>query len=430
MNRCDTNKNDSIKVLIVNGSLIGDDSATGTSMKNMLFGINNVTYRQICTDYRVYAHESSICNTLFVDERDTPFVFFIKRLIKRKDNSTSSVEKNPVILSKWDAKYWFFTLISLLPIHISSRVKQFAKEFKPDLIYTMGGNPKTLRFSIELQKILGCPIVFHCMDDWPSTAYDHVGFKLLRNWYLSLFNRLLEKTIVNLAISNKMASAYHSRYNKRFVVASNCSVVPSYVAPKEDGIIRLVYSGGVHSGRDNSLGLIAKALKNNEDNIPVKLDIFLPHKDVDRMKDRIGSKDSFDNTNTAIYPYIDKDKQLENLRNADVLLHVESFDETSKKYFALSFSTKLAEYMAAGRPIIVFGPKELASVQLIEENDIGWVIENEDDICTTIQIIYQNPNLVLSKGLKAYNLAKEFYAQDKVQERIYSVFNTINGKSV
>ena len=53
-------------VLIVNAIMMGDNNATGITMKNMLYGIENVDYLQLCVDYRVNAHEQLV-ETMFIN---------------------------------------------------------------------------------------------------------------------------------------------------------------------------------------------------------------------------------------------------------------------------------------------------------------------------------------------------------------------------
>ena len=63
---------------------------------------------------------------------------------------------------------------------------------------------------------------------------------------------------------------------------------------------------------------------------------------------------------------------------SDILVHVESFDPAITEYTRLSFSTKLSQYMMAGRCILAVGPKEAGSLRMLERAG-GGVIINEAD---------------------------------------------------
>jgi len=61
-------------------------------------------------------------------------------------------------------------------------------------------------------------------------------------------------------------------------------------------------------------------------------------------------------------------------RDADVLVHVEAFDRASRRYTHYSISTKIPEYMAAGRPILAYGPAEAASLKYILKSQCGLAV--------------------------------------------------------
>ena len=72
-----------MKVLIVNTILMGDKSATGTTMKNMLYKMPDVEFRQYCIDYRIKDH-AQLVDTIFMDIKDAYIDKVIAKLKKRK----------------------------------------------------------------------------------------------------------------------------------------------------------------------------------------------------------------------------------------------------------------------------------------------------------------------------------------------------------
>ena len=53
--------------------------------------------------------------------------------------------------------------------------------------------------------------------------------------------------------------------------------------------------------------------------------------------------------------------------DADILLHVESFDKKSIASTKYSFSTKIPEYLSAGKCVLAVGPSEVASLGYLSE---------------------------------------------------------------
>ena len=64
---------------------------------------------------------------------------------------------------------------------------------------------------------------------------------------------------------------------------------------------------------------------------------------------------------------------------SDFLLHIESDEPYFSNLTHYSISTKIPEYLMSGRPIICYAPIDLASVQLIKDNNLGLVLNPNDD---------------------------------------------------
>ena len=127
---------------------------------------------------------------------------------------------------------------------------------------------------------------------------------------------------------------------------------------------------------------------------------------------------------TTLLPYVDKEKQMENLKRADALLHVESENSKEIQYMKLSFSTKLVEYFAAGRTVIGFGNKEIASLKYIEKNQCGAVAENMCQFRELLISLLNHQNTRENYAEKSYITAKTYHSRESVQERIFKVFET------
>jgi hypothetical protein len=120
---------------------------------------------------------------------------------------------------------------------------------------------------------------------------------------------------------------------------------------------------------------------------------------------------------------------------ADILLHVESDDEFSKSITRLSISTKIPEYLAVGRPVLAFGPSEVASMRLLKENKIGLVVDsNESDksILKNLKELFYNKNYRITLAKRGYNYVLENFDNKKVtfnfNSDIESIFKTCKNK--
>jgi hypothetical protein len=94
-------------------------------------------------------------------------------------------------------------------------------------------------------------------------------------------------------------------------------------------------------------------------------------------------------------------------RDADVLVHVEAFDDDTRRYTRFSFSTKIPQYLAAGRCVFAYGPAELASIRYIGDSGAGVAESGEspDAVRNTLRRIILNPALREQAGHTAVSLA-------------------------
>ena len=110
----------------------------------------------------------------------------------------------------------------------------------------------------------------------------------------------------------------------------------------------------------------------------------------------------------------------ENLARADILLHVESFEEKEKNYFRLSMSTKIPEYLSVGRPVLVVGPDDIGSVEYIRQNHVGYAVNRMEE-CPDL-FAKLNREELQRIGKQALSVAKNSHLQSNIQNLIYQVF--------
>ena len=65
---------------------------------------------------------------------------------------------------------------------------------------------------------------------------------------------------------------------------------------------------------------------------------------------------------------------------SDILLHTEAFDEENIDAVRHSVSTKIADALAGGIPLIAYGPAEIASVSYLQRTDSALCITSPDEL--------------------------------------------------
>ncbi|MBX7268046.1 glycosyl transferase family 1 [Micromonospora sp. Llam7] len=262
------------------------------------------------------------------------------------------------------------------PVRITQALTRWARAFDPELVYSVSGSARHMRIAAATARACGVPLVPHFTDDWPATLYTNGELLgLARRVVRQETHRLIRLAPLGMVISRPMAQEYSRRYGIPFSVFTNCVdesffASPRYGADPPDGSLELVYVGALHLNRWKSLRDIGEALGvMAEGGLPARLTVHSPASDLARygkyLTDlkwiRLGAPLASHEVPAA-------------LRSATVLVHVESFDEEVRRYTRYSVSTKIPQYLATGRPILGYGPTEVASMNHIREADAGVVV--------------------------------------------------------
>ena len=111
----------------------------------------------------------------------------------------------------------------------------------------------------------------------------------------------------------------------------------------------------------------------------------------------------------------------QNLQQADFLLHVESFDEDDINFFKYSLSTKIPEYLSVGRPIICYGPKNVGTVEYLNNRKLGIVSDDVEELIIQLKAVIGNDSLIDEISHRCVECAKN-HLSSEVSLSVYNVF--------
>ena len=407
-----------IHVLYISYTLFGDECATGQTLKNIFFECKKIKILQYCLDYTDKYHNVEE-ETVFFSKKRSPLFYLLKSAYRNRDrgdsNHGAAVEVNRlsgspvVILAR--------AFLDILPKRLDRKAYSVIDSFNPDVIYTTGENITTLIQALKISKRYNAPIVMHMMDNNEDSVYAFLPYtKLFRSIYLSLLGKVYKRSCYNIAISPKMAKEFSSRHKVQFDYAMNCITETHESTEKVNNPLRFVFSGGLHGGRANMLKKMGeiissdKWLANN-----VSLDVFTSPANVAYYKDELSNVLNLNN-------YVPQEEMFENLGEADVLVHCESFEQEEIEFFRYSMSTKIPEYLSVGRPILCFGPMEICTVEYLADNNVGCVATNPEELRQSIELLAKNRILRNEYGKNALKLADDYLAY-KVAEKVERVFS-------
>lgn len=277
--------------------------------------------------------------------------------------------------------------LDLSPVLRSPAVNEFVRAFEPDVIYSLLGSARVMRLAQRISGLFDVPIVPHFMDDWPSTLYSSGElFGLARRNRDRSLRKILEQAPFALCISEAMCEDYESRFGITCYPFANPVPDPEdMVSLKAGRPTDFVYTGGLHLGRWEVLQTVARAIQQLFEG--ATLMIHAPEADLAGV-----------HVPQELAPALLLGRSLApeqvapRLRRADVLVHVESLEPATARYTRLSLSTKVPQYLSAGRPLLAVGPEGQASIRVVRESGGGVVFTGsrglleKDQLCRLLDV--------------------------------------------
>lgn len=269
-------------------------------------------------------------------------------------------------------------------------LKKWSHEINVDAIFVVGGNSDgTQMIGRYLSNYLNIPLVTFFTDDYILYPLHRSLFSsFLRMRIIKFYLKTINSSSLLFCIGKKMADEYSIFFKKSFFPIMNSVDIKPYTEIQQKDIIIISYFGGLHLNRWQMILRFA-----NITPINTSINVYT-HSELTR--DII---DEFNKNNIKLYNKIQGNDLHNAMINSDVLLHIESDDKYYRALTKLSISTKIPEYLIAGRLVIGFGPKEIASMCLLAENHIGLVISSDET-----ELVNKN---ILNSALSDFNYIRK-----------------------
>nr|WP_201749087.1 glycosyl transferase family 1 [Micromonospora acroterricola] len=318
----------------------------------------------------------------------------------------------------------------LTPVRVPASIREWLRAQRPEVVYATLGSIRLMRLAVAAARECGVPLVPHFMDDWPTTLYaDGRVLGLARHAARAELRTVLRHSSYGLGISEPMAREYERRYGLPFAAFGNCVDIADFADPEGERAhpsppgtpVELRYVGGLHLGRWRSLRRLGEALgRLVTAGLPVRLTVHTPAVDAARYGSRLADLPA-----VRLGPSLTSREVAGALRQADILVHVESFADDDRTYTRYSLSTKIPQYLAAGRPVLGFGPAELASMAHLTDSGGGVVVGVDDPslLARDLSRLCRNADLRDRLGRQGLDFAVRHHRADQIARRLAAVLS-------
>lgn len=374
-----------MKVLIISHNVISTDNNMG---KTLLSLFSEFSKEELCQLY-VYPIIPNIdkCNSYYcITDKDilkslynfsSPGKELDKVLIKNSNSImdaqtgvyTSTNNNKPMRrilrdimwkLSRWD----------------NDKLENWIRKEKPICIFLAPGYAKFIYdIALKIATRYDLPIITYICDDYyfvkePKDFIGKIQLSLLRE----KINSLMSNTQHIIGICDEICELYSSKFG---VPATTIMTGSSFEIAKEVKIVdkpqSISYFGNLGCNRYISLAEIGQCLDeiNRENGTEFKLKIYTGETDK-RILDKLAQASAIELKNFVVGDEFKKE-----FFSSELLLHVEAFDEDSMDKVKHSVSTKIADSLASGIPLVAYGPESLVSIKHLSTNKCAYILTSD-----------------------------------------------------
>lgn len=298
------------------------------------------------------------------------------------------------------------TINDIGPVHLPKSCARAIAEFRPQVVHSLLGGVRAMRLALAVSRRFDLPIVPHFMDDWPENLFaDGRLFGLPRRSVVHDLDDVLVRSPVLLTIGDDMRSEFEQRYAKPTAVVGNSVDIDLFeaaasVSRPEPGLRVMRYVGGLHLGRDILVGRIAEALTLRAHDAPAwSLELFVPPMDASRAE-RLAQAFPVVHHRGSVAPADVPGV----LTSAHAQVFLESSDPDIAAFTRLSVSTKVPQYLAARRPVLVLGNPDQGSVRALLSSGLGVYAGHDADPDALGSALLQVDSMVEQPMPRASNL--------------------------
>jgi len=304
-------------------------------------------------------------------------------------------------------------------------LKKFVMDFSPDIVYCPRMfTPKMCRLENKVRKYTEAPFVAFVADD--EVSLKQYNWSPIY-WVRRLLNLKRFKKHVKLykhyyTFSKDQCNEYKMKYGVPSSTLYKCGDFSNEENHKKIGQpIRLIYAGSLYCKRWKTLIALGKALNNiNKAELRMVLDVYTRTK-LSKKALKEFEKCHHVNMKGAVQP----ESLIDIYRNADIALHVESFEKKYKYITKWSFSTKIIDLLASSCAIMAICWEQHTGYKYLKENDAAFCISDYSKIDNMLEQIVNNPNMIKKYAHKAWICGVKNHLKVNIQNQIYTDFQTI-----
>ena len=308
-------------------------------------------------------------------------------------------------LAAWITDYENF----IWPLTANGALEEAVQHFKPDVVLTLA-ECGLCHIARKTAQRHGLPLAGLFLD-WFPVMKGHYGHKATQGILSRRYRELYAACNLAFCTSDGMQEMLGPHPNSHVIypMPGKYRVPVENAWPRSNGKFRLVYVGAVGNfyGR-----MLCSLIEKIEPTTDLELIVIGPNAD--------WPKQTLERARASgTYPGFKPPEQAaEALASADALLVVMSFEKEHELFMRTSFTTKFLDYVAFGKPVILWGPDYCTPVRVARKHGGAAVVSSSDADAVVALSREIAANSELSKKLSqgAMQLHQTLFNPDRLQD--------------
>lgn len=304
-------------------------------------------------------------------------------------------------------------------------MQEFINEFSPDIVFCPRLlTPKLLRLEKTVKGMTDAPFVAFTGDDEASLM--QVNYSPIYWIRRLIFRRAFRKHVKiykhYFTLSEEQASDYFREFGiPTSTLFKSGNFDGSFISKVDSTPIKLVYAGRLYCNRWKTLAAVGNALKEiNADGVKMSLDIYTQEKPSNKELKALSP-----NEYLRINKSVNSKELIQIYKNADIALHVESFDKKYRYATRVSFSTKIIDLMASSCAILAICWDKHTGYQYLKKHDAAICVSEIKKIKTELVRLVNNPELIRDYAKKANDCGAKNHNRNLIQSQLQIVFENV-----
>lgn len=303
----------------------------------------------------------------------------------------------------------------------SDELNEFVDSFSPDIVmYEMGRYIHLNRIVKYILERTGAKGIGCFWDDTFTYKQEtSLGFKFFRFFQRKSIQSLACSTSAFFAITPKTKREADAFLGIDCTVLTKPATVNRVASmPGSQFPLKMLYTGNLTIGREATMAKIVECLHEvNRHGKKLVLDIYTNTRLSDENMTKLQTACS------TVHGAVSQEKVLELQNQADILLFVEGIG-TRNKIARLSFSTKIVDYLAAGKCIFAVGDADLAPMELFEQEKTAVIATDPEQILAQMMLL-TDLDMVHAFARRAHDVYIQNYSADQVWAKFYRVLTSV-----